>query len=156
MFCSLPAWSLNCNHLTQFITILEVSCITYITSRSVCACSSLKGTGFPLHLLPQCVPSGGLAGKTCSDWHGIPAGTPVGAAMGDFQCSVYSCMSARTDAGETGSPVISLRLRSHFMHCIHYSFYTLFSSNERIHCDCTVPLFCDDNVASIRSHLLIH
>ncbi|XP_044226634.1 sedoheptulokinase isoform X2 [Thunnus albacares] len=58
----------------------------------------LKGTGFPLHLLPQCVPSGGLAGKTCSDWHGIPAGTPVGAAMGDFQCSVYSCMSARTDA----------------------------------------------------------
>ncbi|XP_053187000.1 sedoheptulokinase [Scomber japonicus] len=58
----------------------------------------LKGAGFPLRLLPQCVPSGGLAGKTCSDWHGIPAGTPVGAAMGDFQCSVYSCMSERTDA----------------------------------------------------------
>ncbi|XP_076606355.1 sedoheptulokinase [Chaetodon auriga] len=58
----------------------------------------LKGAGFPLHLLPQCVPSGGLAGQTCSDWHGIPAGTPVGAALGDFQCSVYSCMSARTDA----------------------------------------------------------
>ncbi|XP_051256477.1 sedoheptulokinase isoform X1 [Dicentrarchus labrax] len=57
----------------------------------------LKGAGFPLHLLPQCVPSGGLAGQTCSDWHGIPAGTPVGAALGDFQCSVYSCMSARTD-----------------------------------------------------------
>ncbi|XP_068457503.1 sedoheptulokinase [Clinocottus analis] len=58
----------------------------------------LKGAGFPLHLLPQCVPSGGLAGQTCSDWHGIPAGTPVGAALGDLQCSVYSCMSARTDA----------------------------------------------------------
>ncbi|XP_041808478.1 sedoheptulokinase [Chelmon rostratus] len=58
----------------------------------------LKGASFPLHLLPQCVPSGGLAGQTCSDWHGIPAGTPVGAALGDFQCSVYSCMSARTDA----------------------------------------------------------
>ncbi|XP_045896154.1 sedoheptulokinase [Micropterus dolomieu] len=58
----------------------------------------LKGAGFPFHLLPQCVPSGGLAGQTCSDWHGIPAGTPVGAAMGDFQCSVYSCMGARTDA----------------------------------------------------------
>lgn len=58
----------------------------------------LKGAGFPFHLLPQCVPSGGLAGQTCSDWHGIPAGTPVGAAMGDFQCSVYSCMSAQTDA----------------------------------------------------------
>ncbi|XP_031166604.1 sedoheptulokinase isoform X1 [Sander lucioperca] len=58
----------------------------------------LKGAGFPLHLLPQCVPSGGLAGQTCSDWHGIPAGTPVGAALGDFQSSVYSCMSAHTDA----------------------------------------------------------
>ncbi|XP_071316719.1 sedoheptulokinase [Trachinotus anak] len=58
----------------------------------------LKGAGFPVTLLPQCVSSGGLAGKTCSDWHGIPAGTPVGAALGDFQCSVYSCMSVRTDA----------------------------------------------------------
>ncbi|XP_056252478.1 sedoheptulokinase [Seriola aureovittata] len=58
----------------------------------------LQGAGFPVTLLPQCVPSGGLAGKTCSDWHGIPVGTPVGAALGDFQCSVYSCMRARTDA----------------------------------------------------------
>ncbi|KAM9384952.1 sedoheptulokinase [Pholidichthys leucotaenia] len=58
----------------------------------------LKGATFPLHLLPRVVPSGGLAGQTCAVWHGIPAGTPVGAALGDFQCSVYSCMSARTDA----------------------------------------------------------
>ncbi|XP_028278384.1 sedoheptulokinase [Parambassis ranga] len=58
----------------------------------------LKEAGFPVHLLPQCVPSGGLAGQTCSAWHGIPAGTPVGGALGDFQCSVYSCMSVRTDA----------------------------------------------------------
>nr|XP_040036055.1 sedoheptulokinase isoform X1 [Gasterosteus aculeatus aculeatus] len=58
----------------------------------------LKGAGFPLHLLPQCVPSGCVAGRTCSEWHGIPAGTPVGAALGDFQCSVYSCKSAGTDA----------------------------------------------------------
>ncbi|XP_071382050.1 sedoheptulokinase [Centroberyx affinis] len=58
----------------------------------------LEDAGFPLHLLPQCVASGSLAGQTCSDWHGIPAGTPVGAALGDFQCSVYSCMTAGTDA----------------------------------------------------------
>ncbi|XP_054873183.1 sedoheptulokinase [Amphiprion ocellaris] len=58
----------------------------------------LKGAGFPLHLLPRCVSSGSLVGQTCSSWHGIPAGTPVGAALGDFQCSVYSCMSACTDA----------------------------------------------------------
>lgn len=91
------------------LTLSELSCVTYVTNYYVCAFSSLKDAGFPLHLLPQCVPSGGLAGQTCSDWHGIPAGTPVGAALGDFQCSVYSCMSARTDAGETGSPVIFLR-----------------------------------------------
>lgn len=82
--------------------------ITYITSCSVFARFSLKGAGFPLHLLPKCVSAGGVAGHTCSEWHGIPAGTPVGAALGDFQCSVYSCMSARTDAGETASPVMSL------------------------------------------------
>ncbi|XP_068186586.1 sedoheptulokinase isoform X2 [Antennarius striatus] len=58
----------------------------------------LKKAGFPLHLLPRCIPSGGFAGQTWSDWHGVPAGTPVGAALGDFQGSVYSCMSARTDA----------------------------------------------------------
>ncbi|CAG5877081.1 unnamed protein product [Menidia menidia] len=70
----------------------------YNTSTSQWNEDILKAAGFPLHLLPQCVPSGGLAGKTCSAWHGIPAGTPVGAALGDLQCSVYSCMSAPTDA----------------------------------------------------------
>ncbi|XP_028321626.1 sedoheptulokinase [Gouania willdenowi] len=58
----------------------------------------LKGAGFPVQLLPQCVPSGSLVGRSSSVWHGVPAGTPVGAALGDFQCSVYSCMRTRTDA----------------------------------------------------------
>lgn len=58
----------------------------------------LRAAGVPLHLLPSCMPSGGLVGKTRSNWHGVPAGTPVGAALGDFQCSVYSCMSDQTDA----------------------------------------------------------
>ncbi|XP_015241323.1 PREDICTED: sedoheptulokinase [Cyprinodon variegatus] len=58
----------------------------------------LKAAGFPVRLLPRCVPSGALVGQTCSAWHGVPAGTPVGAALGDFQCSVYSCMSAPADA----------------------------------------------------------
>ncbi|XP_031712824.1 sedoheptulokinase isoform X1 [Anarrhichthys ocellatus] len=84
----------------------------------------LKGAGFPLHLLPQCVPSGGLAGQTCSDWHGIPAGTPVGAALGDFQCSVYSCMSARTDAGETGSLGIPLRAGLYAVLFMHFRLKT--------------------------------
>ncbi|KAI1902899.1 hypothetical protein AGOR_G00021060 [Albula goreensis] len=58
----------------------------------------LKDTGFPVHLLPVPVQSGSPAGQSCSEWHGIPAHTPVGAALGDFQCSVYSCMIDRTDA----------------------------------------------------------
>ncbi|KAJ0004291.1 hypothetical protein NQD34_010505 [Periophthalmus magnuspinnatus] len=58
----------------------------------------LESAGFPTRLLPECVPSGVLAGNTCMDWHGISAGTPVGAALGDFQCSVYSCMNTSTDA----------------------------------------------------------
>ncbi|XP_030648242.1 sedoheptulokinase isoform X2 [Chanos chanos] len=58
----------------------------------------LKGAGFPVHLLPDLVNSGSMAGETCSEWHGIPAHTPVGAALGDFQCSVYSCMTNPADA----------------------------------------------------------
>lgn len=102
-------------------TLSELLCITYITSSSVCVCSSLKGASFPLRLLPQCVASGGVAGQTCVDWHGVPAGTPVGAALGDFQCSVYSCMSARTDAGETGSPGTFHMPGSLLVQQIHYS-----------------------------------
>ncbi|CAL8363698.1 unnamed protein product [Lota lota] len=58
----------------------------------------LSEAGFPLVLLPECVVAGCRAGHTVSDWHGIPAHTPVGAALGDFQCSVYHCMASQTDA----------------------------------------------------------
>uniref|UniRef100_A0A8C6VFH3 Sedoheptulokinase n=1 Tax=Naja naja TaxID=35670 RepID=A0A8C6VFH3_NAJNA len=58
----------------------------------------LKDSGFPIHLLPEVVDSGDLAGETCWAWHQIPAGTKVGVALGDFQCSVYSCMSENSDA----------------------------------------------------------
>ncbi|KAM9441379.1 sedoheptulokinase [Clarias gariepinus] len=58
----------------------------------------LKGAGFPVHLLPMVVDSGSIAGETCFEWHGIPVNTPVGAALGDFQCSVYSCMTNKMDA----------------------------------------------------------
>ncbi|XP_048044281.1 sedoheptulokinase isoform X1 [Megalobrama amblycephala] len=58
----------------------------------------LKDAGFPVHLLPVVVESGAVAGYTSSEWYGIPAHTPVGAALGDFQCSVYSCMTDKGDA----------------------------------------------------------
>ncbi|KPP67856.1 sedoheptulokinase-like, partial [Scleropages formosus] len=58
----------------------------------------LKDSGFPVHLLPEPVPSGCRAGFTSTEWHGIPAKTAVAAALGDLQCAVYSCMTDRTDA----------------------------------------------------------
>ncbi|XP_062479488.1 sedoheptulokinase isoform X1 [Pezoporus occidentalis] len=58
----------------------------------------LKESGFPIHLLPEVGDPGSIAGRTVSAWHGIPKGAKVGIALGDFQCSVYSCLTERTDA----------------------------------------------------------
>lgn len=33
-------------------------------------------------------------------WYGIPEGTPVFAALGDLQCSVFSSMETESDAGQ--------------------------------------------------------
>nr|XP_056721334.1 sedoheptulokinase [Euleptes europaea] len=53
---------------------------------------------FPIHFLPEIVDPGDLAGETSCVWHAIPKGAQVGAALGDCQCSVYSCMPKSTDA----------------------------------------------------------
>ncbi|XP_048375570.1 sedoheptulokinase [Sphaerodactylus townsendi] len=53
---------------------------------------------FPVHLLPEVVDPGDLAGETSCVWHAIPKGTAVGAALGDCQCSVNSCLPESTDA----------------------------------------------------------
>ncbi|XP_063305376.1 sedoheptulokinase [Pelobates fuscus] len=58
----------------------------------------LEASGFPVSLLPEIADSGCLAGKLSCDWCGIPQGTEVGVALGDFQCSVYSSMTENTDA----------------------------------------------------------
>ncbi|NXM27835.1 SHPK Sedoheptulokinase, partial [Oxyruncus cristatus] len=58
----------------------------------------LKKSGFPVHLLPEVGDPGSIAGRTTHAWHGIPKGVEVGIALGDFQCSVYSCLTERTDA----------------------------------------------------------
>lgn len=62
-----------------------------------------------MHLLPMVVDSGSIAGETCFEWHGIPVNTPVGAALGDFQCSVYSCMTDKMDAGMAVLLMVSTR-----------------------------------------------
>ncbi|XP_008567065.1 PREDICTED: sedoheptulokinase [Galeopterus variegatus] len=58
----------------------------------------LKGSGFPVHLLPDIAEPGSVAGRTSHVWFEIPKGTQVGVAMGDLQTSVYSCMAQKTDA----------------------------------------------------------
>ncbi|XP_067866874.1 sedoheptulokinase isoform X2 [Heterodontus francisci] len=58
----------------------------------------LRDSGFPTCLLPVIVESGAIAGKTVHEWYGVPVGTEVGVALGDLQCSVYSCMTEKTDA----------------------------------------------------------
>nr|XP_060612875.1 sedoheptulokinase [Anolis sagrei ordinatus]XP_060612876.1 sedoheptulokinase [Anolis sagrei ordinatus] len=58
----------------------------------------LRESGFPIRLLPEVVQPGDIAGRTAYAWHGVPKGTEVGAALGDFQCSVRSCMTQDTDA----------------------------------------------------------
>ncbi|XP_077168815.1 sedoheptulokinase isoform X2 [Paroedura picta] len=58
----------------------------------------LRESHFPIHLLPEVVDPGDLAGKSSCTWHAIPKGTEVGVALGDCQCSVYSCMPESTEA----------------------------------------------------------
>lgn len=58
----------------------------------------LKSANFPTHLLPVVVVPGAVAGKLQKPFLGIPAGIPVGVALGDFQCSVLSSISWQNDA----------------------------------------------------------
>lgn len=71
-----------------------------VTNLPACwfACS-LRESGFPIHLLPEVGDPGVVAGRMSRGWHGIPKGAEVGLALGDFQCSVYSCLAERSDAG---------------------------------------------------------
>jgi sedoheptulokinase len=52
----------------------------------------LTEAGLPAGLLPDVVAPGLDAGRLPRPWAGIPAGTPVSAAMGDLQCSVRAVL----------------------------------------------------------------
>lgn len=58
----------------------------------------LEGSGFPVHLLPDVVKAGTIVGNLPESWFGIPIGTPVGAALGDFQCSVIATLNSPDEA----------------------------------------------------------
>uniref|UniRef100_A0A224YYS5 Sedoheptulokinase n=1 Tax=Rhipicephalus zambeziensis TaxID=60191 RepID=A0A224YYS5_9ACAR len=58
----------------------------------------LREAGFLVDLLPDVVEPGAVAGRLEHPWYGIPAGTPVHAALGDMQCSALSVGAGETDA----------------------------------------------------------
>uniref|UniRef100_A0A1B6CE92 Carbohydrate kinase FGGY N-terminal domain-containing protein n=3 Tax=Clastoptera arizonana TaxID=38151 RepID=A0A1B6CE92_9HEMI len=58
----------------------------------------LTTANFPVHFLPKILESGKVAGYLADQWHGIPPGTPVGAALGDLQCSVLATLQNPDDA----------------------------------------------------------
>ncbi|XP_072944814.1 sedoheptulokinase-like [Epargyreus clarus] len=58
----------------------------------------LKSIDFPINLLPKVVKSGNIAGQLSSSWNGIPEGTPVGAGLGDLQCSILATLESKQDA----------------------------------------------------------
>ena len=62
--------------------------------------NSLKSANFPTLLLPVVADPSTVAGKLQKPFFGIPVGTPVGVALGDFQCSVLSSTSQPCDAGD--------------------------------------------------------
>lgn len=54
----------------------------------------LKAVDFPIHLLPDVVNPGAVAGNLTKLWYGIPKGTEVLTALGDMQCSVLSILNS--------------------------------------------------------------
>ncbi|XP_045172025.2 sedoheptulokinase-like [Mercenaria mercenaria] len=58
----------------------------------------LREANFPVHVLPVVERSGSQAGTLCTEWFGIPKGTPVLAGLGDLQCSFVSGSEGETDA----------------------------------------------------------
>ncbi|XP_065223973.1 sedoheptulokinase-like isoform X2 [Planococcus citri] len=52
----------------------------------------LQNASFPVSLLPTIVQTNTIAGYLKSSWHLIPAGTPVGAALGDLQSTVSAVL----------------------------------------------------------------
>lgn len=62
------------------------------TEQSEWNSSILSDAGFPTQLLPDVIPSGDIAGTLADQWHGIPAGTPVGEffLLHDYHNTLYT------------------------------------------------------------------
>lgn len=94
---TLTHWAKTAYNLSH--SILNKHWFSSLTSFYLFSNYSLQSANFPTHLLPVVVEPGTVAGKLQKSFFGIPVGTPVGVALGDFQCSVLSSTSQLTDAG---------------------------------------------------------
>ena len=82
-------------------SFVELHIIIILFSLSLlCIYFSLEQAKFPTHLLPEVIKPEAVAGKLQRPFYNIPAGTPVGVGLGDFQCSVLASMSQQSDAGD--------------------------------------------------------
>ncbi|KAK6637517.1 hypothetical protein RUM44_007939 [Polyplax serrata] len=70
----------------------------YNTTSNTWNMNILEKANFPVHLLPKVVKPNELVGTLPESWFGIPSGTPVGVALGDFQCSVMATLKHENEA----------------------------------------------------------
>ncbi|CAH1802058.1 unnamed protein product [Owenia fusiformis] len=70
----------------------------YNTSSQSWNTAILERAGFPTPLLPDVVSPGTEVGRLQRDWYTIPQGASVHVALGDMQCSIYSCLKRDNDA----------------------------------------------------------
>ncbi|KAL1132231.1 hypothetical protein AAG570_010188 [Ranatra chinensis] len=93
------AVAMLCNLKKPIMAVQNASSWGYFDTNSMeWNYEALEEAGFPVYLLPKVLASGKVAGHLVDCWHSIPAGTPVGAALGDLQCSVLSALSHPDDA----------------------------------------------------------
>ncbi|KAK7870736.1 hypothetical protein R5R35_009888 [Gryllus longicercus] len=93
------AVTMLCNLKKPIMSVQNASMWGYFnTTSSEWNMDILQESGFPTHLLPEIVKSGENAGVLAQSWYGIPAGTTVGAALGDLPCSVLATLERETDA----------------------------------------------------------
>ncbi|XP_046423723.1 sedoheptulokinase-like isoform X1 [Neodiprion pinetum] len=92
--------ALLCGHSEVTISTQNAASWGYfLTTESRWEIDVLSQHEFPTHILPsKILQPGQAAGCLEQTWFGIPAGTPVGVALGDLQCSVYALLKDPTDA----------------------------------------------------------
>lgn len=93
------AVAMLCNLKKPIMSVQNAALWGYFdTTQSQWNTAILKDAGFPVQVLPNIVKSGENAGVLSQSWYGIPAGTPIGAALGDLPCSVLATLEKESDA----------------------------------------------------------